>query len=72
MSSNLQCFWMVYGADQRAPTVRHTSEAVAIAEAQRLARNNPGIEFFVLESVARAIKADVAFDRIERPDPIPF
>jgi hypothetical protein len=70
--SELKRFWMVYGVDQRAPAVQHSSEAVAIAEAQRLARNNPDVEFYVLESVARAVKADVVFERIERPDPIPF
>lgn len=70
--SKTACFWMVYGVDQRAPVVRHSSEPVAVAEAQRLARINPGIEFFVLESVARAVKVDVELERIERPDPIPF
>jgi len=72
MNGNLQRFWMVYGLDQGAPTVRHAAEHIAVAEAKRLARNNPGVEFYVLQSVARAVKADVVFERIEPSDEMPF
>lgn len=73
-------FWMVYGDGQRAPTYKHDSEASAEVEARRLARLLPGTSFYVLETVARAIKPDVHFTRIERrergglsaDDEIPF
>lgn len=68
-------FWMVYGAGQGAPTARHGSQDIAETEARRLARNNPGIEFYVLQTVARAVKIDVQVTRFERRDidaDIPF
>ncbi len=43
--------WMVYGEGQRAPTYQHTDERSAVDEAQRLARNHPGLTFFVLKAV---------------------
>lgn len=72
MSSKLQKFWMVYGLDQGAPTVRHQAEHIATAEAKRLARNNPGIEFYVLQSTHRAVKSDVVLERIEEDEKLPF
>lgn len=52
-------FWMVYGMRQGAPTVRHKTRESAIEEASRLARNNPGIEFFVMEAIKKVVKRDV-------------
>jgi hypothetical protein len=52
-------FWMVYGAGQRAPTVRHKTPESAIAEARRLARVAPDVEFFVLQAIAHVVKRDV-------------
>lgn len=52
-------FWMVYGLHQGAPTVRHKTEASAVAEAQRLARSHGGVEFFVLEASHRVVKNEV-------------
>ena len=43
-------FWMITG-DGNSPKVRHTNRQEAVREAERLAKSNPGIEFFVLESV---------------------
>lgn len=67
-------FWMVYGGGQGAPRVMHATREIAEAEAKRLARNNPGVEFYVLESVSRAMKHDVEFVRIDRRNrhAIPF
>lgn len=42
-------FWLVWNPRGGAPTFPHTSEPSAIAEAERLARNKPGHQFFVLE-----------------------
>lgn len=52
-------FWMVYGLHQRLPVYRHKTEASAVAEAKRLARHHPEIEFFVLESTHHVVKRDV-------------
>lgn len=55
--------------------MQHDNEAIAFREAHRLARNNPGIEFYVLESMARAVKDEVRFERLkpaEADDGIPF
>jgi hypothetical protein len=43
-------FWMITG-DGNSPKVRHITYRDAVLEAERLAKANPGIEFFVLESV---------------------
>jgi hypothetical protein len=75
MSNEIEPFWMVYGEHQGPPTMRHASRVIADGEAKRLARNNPGIRFFVLESVAVAEKHDVSFTTLTRrsiDDEIPF
>jgi hypothetical protein len=43
-------FWMITG-DGNSPKIRHTSKEAAIKEAERLANNNAGIEFIVLEAI---------------------
>lgn len=43
-------FWMITG-DGNAPKVRHTNRQDAVNEATRLAKANPGKEFFVMETV---------------------
>lgn len=50
-------FWMVVG--RGVPCVKHDSEQSARAEASRLAKNNPGEPFTVLESIATACKVEV-------------
>lgn len=40
-------------------SVRQPSRAAAEVEAQRLARQNPGVEFFVLEAIAMHRRVDV-------------
>lgn len=57
-------FWMVYGLNQRAPVVRHKSEMSAIREAERLARGNPQVSFFVLEATHRLRKNDVLIESL--------
>jgi hypothetical protein len=44
-------FWLIWG--KGAPSVRHTTEGVALAEAKRLAQQDPGQEFFVVRAVKR-------------------
>lgn len=64
-------FWMVHGD---GPTnYRHATRAAAIAEAERLARHNPGTVFVVTESVEAIRKTDLErvtlrpFDHDDRP-----
>ena len=65
-------FWMVKGAGPAS--VMHDSQRGAEREAERLARENPGQRFFVLEAIAMHRRVDV--ERIAlRGDPdaeIPF
>jgi hypothetical protein len=43
-------FWMITG-DGNQPRVRHANKKQAVDEAKRLAKNNPGVEFYILETV---------------------
>lgn len=43
-------FWMITG-DGNTPKVRHYNRQDAVNEASRLAKSNPGKEFFVMETV---------------------
>ena len=62
-------FWMVWNPNGRAPTCKHHNEALARAEAQRLARLEPNATFFVLRAVASYKKDDV---RVTELDEVPF
>lgn len=64
-------FWMIYGLGMNAPAVRHDQFESAKRECERLARNNPGIRFYILATVASAERNDVLFRTIN-PDDIPF
>lgn len=60
-------FWVVWNPSGRAPTYRHPSEERATAEAERLARTNPGETFVVLASVCARrtddmLRIDMRFD----------
>lgn len=61
-------FWMVKG---RGPTnYCHDSRISAEEEAKRLARENPGQLFAVLEAVTAFKKPDV--ERVDLEDPLSF
>lgn len=62
-----QKFWMVYGMDAGAPTVRHETFDLALAEAKRLARKNSDTAFVVLEATAAIVKRE--FDLIALLEP---
>mgnify|MGYP000659117876 CR=1 FL=1 len=65
-------FWMVWNPDGRAPTYKHPSEEGATAEAERLARANPGCTFVVLESVCARRVDDMLKLDMRSHDGIPF
>lgn len=69
-------FWMVFGINQGCPTHTHDSLESARAEAKRLARLHPEIEFVVLEAVEGFVKRDLATFNYRRAtddcDEIPF
>jgi hypothetical protein len=70
-----QMFWMVYGEGQRAPACKHLSFLSAKTEAERLARCNPTIKFFVLCSVSVSSRIDVETKMLANVNPddgIPF
>lgn len=52
-------FYLVWNPAGRSPQFRHCSIASARTEAERLAKENPGLEFFVLEPTHRIVRADV-------------
>jgi hypothetical protein len=74
MTMREELFWMVYGINQGAPAVRDDTYQSAVREAERLARVVPGVKFYVLKSVARAVKVDVETIQIgtDTDDQLPF
>lgn len=52
-------FWMVHAINGGPPTCRHDSRVSAEREAKRLARNNPGTVFAILEAVGAVVKDDL-------------
>lgn len=65
-------FWMVYGMGSGAPTVRHADYPTAKREAERLARSNPGIDFYVMRPVSKSRRVDVETQMLGGMDDIPF
>lgn len=62
--------YLVWNPRAGLPTYAHTSLDSAIAESERLARNNPGQEFFVMEPCGVSlVDAPSIFRRF---DDIPF
>jgi hypothetical protein len=65
----MEKFWLVWSTQGGAPTLKHMSHESACREAERLARNNPGKRFEVMERVSSVIKQDVQW---EGEQSIPF
>lgn len=64
-------FFMVYGLGKHYPTHVHNTVESAEAEANRLAAKHPGIPFYVLGTIGRALHVAVQYSRIE-PYEVPF
>lgn len=56
---SIEIFWVVWNPIGRNPVVRHKTEKDATNEANRLARNNPGQEFVVLQSKRSCVTTTV-------------
>lgn len=48
-------FYMVYVEGSGSPTVKHSTRTLANQEAERLSRNNPGQEVYVLKAVQKTV-----------------
>ena len=64
-------FWLVWNPNGRSPTFRHHSRQSATTEAERLANQNPGLNFFILEAVAGRLApiGEAAPIEFVEPDP---
>lgn len=66
-------FWFVWNENGGMPQVKHANLSAARREAERLARNNPGQTFHVLELVGSCKKTDVEWMPCEDTEArIPF
>lgn len=65
-------FWLVWNERGHAPTYKHDTLVSAKAEAERLARNNPGHSFHVLSLYGTCAKNDVLWSTTRMADDIPF
>ncbi len=67
-------FWLVWcPTGARPPRYRHTKQATAVAEAERLAQAYPGRTFIVLSSVcARRFGSMECIDLRPEVDDVPF
>lgn len=66
------CFWMVLADNSSETRFRHDTAEKAKTEAKRLAGLNPGVRFFVLQSIGAMVKNDPVSWEDHETDPIPF
>ncbi|SFP62424.1 hypothetical protein [Sphingomonas rubra] len=69
--SNEPPFWLVWSERGGPPMKQHRSAADAEREASRLATENPGVSFVVLQPIARVTKRAVEVERFDL-DTVPF
>jgi hypothetical protein len=66
-------YWLVQCEDGGPPTVKHRTFEDAEREAERLARNNRGKTFVILEAMASVCTADVVWtDIVDESEKLPF
>lgn len=68
-----QMFWLVWSpTGQRPPSWKHATRDGAEREAERLAQQNRGAQFYVLAAVSRSRCVDVVTEQLVKDDGIPF
>lgn len=67
-----QVFWLIWNERGHAPTCKHQTRPSAVAEAERLARMNPGQSFHVLQLAGTCRKVDVEWSNVSDPFEPPF
>lgn len=72
MPATTKKFWVVWNPPIGLPKVRHESRDSAQAEATRLASQNHGQAFHVLQLVGTARTVNVEFIEAEDPDEVPY
>lgn len=65
-------FWLVWNREGFPPRYQHETEAGARAEAERLARANPGKSFCVLTSIAEVQAVSVQWKELSKEPKEPF
>jgi len=64
------CFWIVWSpTGDKPPSYRHSTYEEAVREAERLATNAPGQEFYVLGAEAMRVVDNMKRVCFERPLP---
>lgn len=63
----MESFWLIWNPNGKAPTVQHDSEKAARTEAERLARCNPGHQFYILEAHAVCQIRDIVWEEVDLP-----
>lgn len=66
----MEAFWVVWLPTGGPPRVRNAYAHEAQKEAQRLARQSPGEDFFVLLANYHVKRTDVTITKLE--EPLPF
>lgn len=64
-------FYLVWCEDSKAVTKKHRYQHDALIEAQRLAKGNPGHNFYVVRATDRVRKVEVEHERIDDQE-VPF
>ena len=65
-------FWLVWNPAGRSPSHRHKSIEDAVKEAERLARQEPGQRFIVLEALRMCQVPELPIKWSELEEPLPF
>ncbi len=67
-----ELFWLIWNERGGPPTVKHATKSEARAEAERLARMNPGQTFHLLQLVGTCRRVDVEWSNESDPFEPPF